>query len=75
MPRIVRCGLIQARNILGPDRSLAEIKQAMIQKHVGLIEQAVTVPQELDTSLVLSQGRAQRGLADRRRAQRPCAFL
>jgi len=40
MPRIVRCGLIQARNVLGPDRSLAEIKEAMIQKHVGLIEQA-----------------------------------
>ena len=40
MPRIVRCGLIQARNLLGPEHSLAEIKQAMIQKHVGLIEQA-----------------------------------
>ena len=40
MPRNVRCGLIQARNILGPECSLAEIKEAMIQKHVGLIEQA-----------------------------------
>src|SRR3974377_2284282 len=40
MSRIVRCGLIQARNVLGPDRPLAEIKEAMIQKHVGLIEQA-----------------------------------
>jgi beta-ureidopropionase len=40
MPRIVRCGLIQARNVLGPDRSLSEIKEAMIQKHVGLVEQA-----------------------------------
>jgi len=40
MPRIVRCGLIQARNVLGPERSLAEIKEAVIQKHVGLIEQA-----------------------------------
>jgi len=40
MPRIVRCGLIQARNVLGSDHPLAEIKEAMIQKHAGLIEQA-----------------------------------
>ena len=40
MPRTVRCGLIQTRNVLGPDHSLPEIKEAMIQKHVGLIEQA-----------------------------------
>jgi beta-ureidopropionase len=40
MPRVVRCGLIQARNVLGPDHSLPEIKKAMIEKHLGLIEQA-----------------------------------
>jgi len=40
MSRIVRCGLIQARNVLGPDHPLTEIKEAMIQKHLGLIEQA-----------------------------------
>jgi len=40
MSRMVRCGLIQARNPLGPDRSLAQIKKAMIDKHLKLIEQA-----------------------------------
>jgi len=40
MPRIVRCGLIQARNVLGANHSLAQIKKAMIDKHLKLIEQA-----------------------------------
>jgi len=40
MPRNVRCGLIQAQNVLGPDHSLAEIKEAMMRKHLELIEQA-----------------------------------
>src|SRR5437868_2348124 len=40
MPRIVRCGLIQVENPLGPEHSLAEIKKAMITKHLKLIEQA-----------------------------------
>ena len=40
MSRIVRCGLIQARNVLGAEHSLAEIRDAMIRKHVDLIEQA-----------------------------------
>ena len=40
MPRIVRCGLIQASNPLGPDRGMAQIKKAMIDKHLKLIEQA-----------------------------------
>jgi beta-ureidopropionase len=40
MPRNVRCGLIQARNVLGADHSLAQIKKAMIDKHLKLIEQA-----------------------------------
>ena len=40
MSRIVRCGLIQARNVLGPEHSLSEIREAMVRKHVELIEQA-----------------------------------
>ncbi len=40
MPRTVRCGLIQARNVLGPDRELAAIKKAMIDRHVTLIAEA-----------------------------------
>ncbi len=38
MPRIVRCGLIQASNPLGPERSMADIKKAMIDKHLKMIE-------------------------------------
>ena len=40
MSRTVRCGLIQAHNPLGPAYSLAQIKKAMIDKHLKLIEQA-----------------------------------
>ncbi|MBK5256941.1 MAG: acyltransferase [Vicinamibacteria bacterium] len=40
MPRIVRCGLIQARNVFGPEAGLAKVKKAMIDKHVKLIAQA-----------------------------------
>jgi beta-ureidopropionase len=40
MPRNVRCGLIQASNVLDSDRSLAAIKKAMIDKHLKLIEEA-----------------------------------
>jgi N-carbamoylputrescine amidase len=41
MPRIVRCGLIQAANVLSPEKaSLAEIRQAMIDKHLKLIDEA-----------------------------------
>ena len=40
MPRVVRCGLIQARNVLGPEAGLPAIKKAMVAKHVKLIEQA-----------------------------------
>lgn len=42
MPRRVRCGLIQARNVLGPEAGLPKIKKAMIDKHVKLIAQAAT---------------------------------
>ena len=40
MPRIVRCGLIQASNALDSGHSLPAIKKAMINKHLKLIEQA-----------------------------------
>jgi beta-ureidopropionase len=41
MPRTVRCGLIQASNALAPDQgSLGEVREAMIAKHMVLIEQA-----------------------------------
>ena len=40
MARIVRCGLIQARNVLDASHPLAQIKKAMIEKHVKFIEKA-----------------------------------
>src|SRR5260370_26943657 len=40
MPRIVRCGLIQARNVKGPEAGLPAIKKAMVEKHLKLIDQA-----------------------------------
>ena len=40
MPRNVRCGLIQAKTPLGPGHSLPQIKKAMVDKHLKLIEQA-----------------------------------
>jgi len=40
MSRLVRCSLIQAQNVLSPDRALEDVKQAMIDKHVGYIAQA-----------------------------------
>ena len=40
MPRVVRCGLIQAQNVKGPEAGLEAIKKAMVDKHVKLIEKA-----------------------------------
>src|SRR5262249_49200012 len=40
MPRIVRCSLIQATNAAAPDLPLDQVKQAMIEKHMGYIRQA-----------------------------------
>ncbi len=40
MARVVRCGLIQARNVSGPEAGLPAIKKAMVRRHVELIEQA-----------------------------------
>src|SRR5262244_3801292 len=41
MPRIVRCALIQASNALSTARPLDQIRTAMIDKHLKLIDQAV----------------------------------
>ncbi|MBI3682706.1 MAG: acyltransferase [Acidobacteria bacterium] len=40
MPRLVRCSLIQAGSVPTQGLSLDEIKQAMIEKHLGYIGQA-----------------------------------
>ena len=40
MPRIVRCSLIQAANVVSPDQPLERVKQAMVDKHVNYIEKA-----------------------------------
>ena len=40
MPRIVRCALVQAQNVLGPEKGLPAIKKAMVDKHVKLIAEA-----------------------------------
>ena len=40
MARVVRCGLIQARTVLGADAPLPDIKRAMIDRHVELIADA-----------------------------------
>ena len=41
MPRLVRCGLIQASNVHSPDKTgLAEVREAMIDKHLKLIGEA-----------------------------------
>ena len=40
MPRVVRCGLIQAGNVKGPEAGLPAIKKAMVDKHVKLIDKA-----------------------------------
>lgn len=40
MPRIVKCGLIQAKNACATDESIDKIKQANIEKNVQFIEAA-----------------------------------
>jgi beta-ureidopropionase len=41
MPRVVRCGVIQAGNVKSPESaSLAEIRDAMIEKHLAMIADA-----------------------------------
>jgi beta-ureidopropionase len=40
MARLVKCGLIQASNVLDPDAGLPAMRQAMVDKHVKMIEDA-----------------------------------
>lgn len=40
MARLIRTGLIQAKNEIGTDRSVEEIKKAMVKKHLRMIENA-----------------------------------
>jgi beta-ureidopropionase len=40
MPRIVKCGLIQATNACGTDEKIETIREANIEKHLGYIDQA-----------------------------------
>jgi beta-ureidopropionase len=40
MPRIVKCGLIQAANACGTDQPIEKIKQANIEKNIKFIEEA-----------------------------------
>lgn len=47
MARIVRCSLVQATSISHEGRSLAEIKQAMIDKHVPMIRQAAAAGSQI----------------------------
>jgi N-carbamoylputrescine amidase len=42
MPRVVRAGLIQARLVENASETLPQLKQAMIDKHVALIEEAAS---------------------------------
>lgn len=42
MSRIVRCSLVQATSVRHEGKSLAEIKQAMLDKHIPLIQQAAS---------------------------------
>jgi beta-ureidopropionase len=47
MPRIVRCSLIQASNIGQPGQSVAEVKQAMLDKHEAYIAQAAAAGSQI----------------------------
>jgi N-carbamoylputrescine amidase len=40
MPRNIRCSLIQASNAAPPEASIEDTKDAMIEKHLGMIRQA-----------------------------------
>ena len=47
MPRIVRCSLIQASNVGQVDQSLAQVKQAMMDKHETYIAQAAAAGSQI----------------------------
>jgi N-carbamoylputrescine amidase len=41
MPRVVRCAVTQAANVLAPDKaSLSDVREAMVEKHVRMIGEA-----------------------------------
>ena len=40
MPRIVKCGLIQAANALDPEQPVEKVREAMTAKHLPLIDEA-----------------------------------
>src|SRR5262244_1526360 len=40
MPRIVRCGLIQAANVEAAEQPIEKIKKAMVDKHLAMLEDA-----------------------------------
>ena len=68
MPRIVRCALIQAKNELSTERPLAQIRKAMIDKHLKLIEQAAkkkrrfSVCRSFSTALIFAPSRMRDGM-------------
>jgi beta-ureidopropionase len=47
MPRVVRCSLIQAANAAPPNLPLADVKKAMIDKHLVLLKQAADAGAQL----------------------------
>ncbi len=47
MPRIVRCSLIQASNAGQPEQTLAQVKQAMMDKHETYIAQAAAAGSQI----------------------------
>ena len=47
LPRTVRCSLIQASNAASPELPLDEVKQAMIDKHLGMIRRAAEADSQI----------------------------
>ena len=47
MPRIVRCSLIQATNAASAELPLEDVKRAMIDKHIGLLDQAAAAGSQI----------------------------
>jgi N-carbamoylputrescine amidase len=47
MSRVVRCSLIQATNVLSPAEPLESVKQAMIEKHLGYLDQAAAAGSQI----------------------------
>ncbi len=45
--RIVRCSLIQASNVEAANRPLERIREAMVEKHIGLVRQAAAAGSQI----------------------------